>query len=198
MAPGTGLRRAVFLDRDGVLNEDIGPFTEPAALRVPAGVPEALVRLKAAGFALLVVTNQSVVARGLTTEAGLESLHEHLAGMIRARGGPAVDAFYYCPHHPKATLEAYRRECDCRKPRPGLLLRGAREHGIDLTRSFMVGDRPTDIGAGRGAGCRAVLVQTGRHLDQPIETVDPFDAGILADHTCADLGAAADWILSQR
>ncbi|MCL4788751.1 MAG: HAD family hydrolase [Verrucomicrobia bacterium] len=191
------MRSAVFLDRDGVLVEDVDLLTRTDQLRVLAGVPASLIALREAGFALVVVSNQPVVARGLATEAEVQAIHVELGGLIRAAGGPDFDQVYFCPHHPNATLPAYRVDCDCRKPKPGMLLRAARELSLDLRSSFLVGDRLTDIIAGARAGCRTVLGQTGKHLDRPIETNEPLDTTIRPDHTCADLPAAVGWILHQ-
>lgn len=191
------MTRAVFLDRDGVLIEDVHLLTQPAQLRLLPGVPTTLQRLAAAGFRLLVVSNQPVVARGLATEAEVECVHAELQRLIIAAGGAPVERFYFCPHHPNATLPAYRVACECRKPRPGMLLQAAREHGVDLRASFAVGDRITDIIAGTRAGCRTVLVQTGKHTDAPIESPDGIDASVQPDFIGAHLAAAAEWILAQ-
>jgi len=191
------MRKAVFLDRDGVVISDIHLLTSVDQLHVVAGVSAALKALAEAGFRLVVVTNQPVVARGLVTESDVEAVHTKLAGLIVATGGPVLDRFYFCPHHPNATLPAYRVDCDCRKPKPGMFLRAARDLGIELTTSFAVGDRLTDIIAGARAGCRTVLVQTGKHLDNPIQTSELLDATIQPDYTCPDLAAAAEWILTQ-
>jgi len=189
------MKAAVFLDRDGVLVEDVHLLSKPADIRVPDAVPAALVQLRDAGVLLFVVSNQTVVARGILAESAMKSLHREIEVVLQDTGAPALDGFYYCPHHPQATVTAYRVDCDCRKPRPGLLLRAAAEHDIDLARSFMIGDRMTDIIAGASAGCRTVLVETGQHLAPPIETSDPLDDSILPDHTCASLFEAARWIL---
>ena len=189
--------RAVFLDRDGVLIDDTGFLVRADQIRILDGVPAALQRLKAAGFQLIVVSNQSVIARGAITEVELGAIHVALQEMLQQAGAPALDAIYYCPHHPEATLIEYRQECQCRKPRSGMLLRGAAEHGLDLQASFLVGDRMTDIVAGVACGCRGVLVTCGRHADPTIVTVDPLDPHCRADHICPDLAAAADWILKQ-
>ena len=186
--------KAVFLDRDGVLIEDVGLLTEEAQLRVLDGVPEALIALRQAGFLLVVISNQTVVARGLLTEAGVNQIHQALDARLQSAGA-SIDRYYFCPHHPKGTLPQYRLDCDCRKPKPGLLLRAARDCGIDLTKCFCVGDRLTDIIAGAKAGCRTVLVQTGRHVDPLIETAAPIDLSIKPDWTCANLKEAAAWIL---
>jgi len=188
---------AVFLDRDGVLIEDRELLVDPAEIHVLDGVGAALGALKNAGFRLVVVSNQAVVARGMITEQAVDTIHERMQSLIRQAGGPELDAVYFCPHHPDATVPDYRCACPCRKPRPGMLLRAADEHRLDLKASFMVGDRMTDIMAGAAAGCRTVLVQTGRHNDPPIVTVDPPDPSCRPDHTCPDLPAAALWIVKQ-
>ena len=191
------MNKAVFLDRDGVLVEDVDVLTRADQLRLLPGVPQALARLQRTGFELVVVSNQPVVARGLVSEADIVSIHVELDRLILTAGGPALDRIYFCPHHPKATLPAYRLDCECRKPRPGLFFRAAQELALDLPASFTVGDRITDIIAGAKAGCRTVLVQTGKHLEKPIETPEPIDTTIAPDHVCADLPSAVDWILRQ-
>ena len=178
-----------------MLVRDIDQITNPLDFQILAGVPLALTALKAAGFLLEVVSNQPAVARGLITEPDLQKLHAVLEKMLVQAGAPRLDGWYFCPHHPHATLSRYRVVCDCRKPRPGMLLQAAREHGVDLQNSFLVGDRITDIIAGARAGCRTVLVQTGKHLEKPIETSEPLDPVIQPEHICADLGAATEWII---
>ena len=185
---------AVLLDRDGVLVPDDGLLTDPDRLRLLPGVASALAMLAAAGWRLAVVTNQPVVARGLIDEAGLARIHDRLRALLTAAGAPFLDGIFACPHHPEADVAAYRLACACRKPRPGLLLQAAAAHGYDLARSWMVGDRPSDIAAGRAAGCRTILVETGRHADPPIRG-DGYEAGCDPDHRCRDLLAAADVIL---
>lgn len=190
--------RAVFLDRDGVLVRDVHLATRPEQLELLPGVPGALATLTGAGFRLVVVTNQTVVARGLLSEDGLARLHDELAARIRARSGVELAGFYVCPHHPRADLPAYRLACSCRKPGPGLVERAARELDLVLAESFLVGDRPSDVAAGRRAGCRTVQVRTGRHGEPPIETAEPFDPELATpDHGCEDLPAAAAWIVGR-
>lgn len=188
---------AVFLDRDGVLVEDRGLLVDPGELRVLDGVPRALKRLKDAGFRLVVVSNQSVVARGMITPEGLEAVHDQLRRLLADAGAPPLDAVYFCPHHPNADLPAYRAACDCRKPRPGALLRAAEEHHLDLAASFMVGDRITDVAAGAAAGCRTVLLEPPEAAAMATTTTDPAE-NPSPDHVCADLPAAVDWILAER
>lgn len=189
-------KRAVFLDRDGVLVADEGLLTRPEDIRLLPGAARALRRLHEAGYALVVVSNQAVVARGLLDEPGVRALQAEVERRLQTEGAPPLDGFYACPHHPKATLEAFRRDCDCRKPRPGLLLQAAAELDLDLSGSFMVGDRPTDLLAGERAGCRTLWTQTGQHGAPLIETTESLEALPRADHVCADLTEAADWILT--
>lgn len=189
------LMPAVFLDRDGVLIEDAQLLTRPEQISVLPGVPEALRALDEGGFKLIVVSNQTVVARGLASEAEVSAVNIHLEALLQLANAPLLAGFFICPHHPNATLPAYRLACECRKPKPGLLVRAARELRIDLAGSFMVGDRITDVVAGQRAGCRTVLVKTGRHLAPPIETDEPMDMNLQPDHTCASLVDAAEWIL---
>lgn len=186
---------AVFLDRDGVLIEDRDLLVDAAQIRILEGVPEALTRLHAAGFRLVVVSNQAVVARGLITECQLDAIHARMQALLQQAGAPPLDAIYSCPHHPEATLPEYRLACECRKPRPGMLLRAAREHRLDLCESVLVGDRLTDVAAGSRAGCRTVLVKTAQTEAPPIVTADPLDDPPQPDFVCANLSAAADWIL---
>ena len=191
-------RRCVFLDRDGVIVEDRGLLVQVDDFRLLPGVPEALRRLHETGFALVVVSNQAVVARGLLTETEVMELNSALEDLLLAEGAAPLDGFYFCPHHPAAYLPAYRIECPCRKPRPGLLLRASQELGLDLGASFMVGDRPSDLQAGRRAGCRSIWVQSGRHADPPIETPEILEADPPADFICGSLLEAANWILEVR
>jgi D-glycero-D-manno-heptose 1,7-bisphosphate phosphatase len=189
--------RAVFLDRDGVLIEDRDLLVDPAEIRVLDGVPLALLELKRACYLLIVISNQAVVARGLATEHRVDLIHVEMRRLLEKAGAPPLDAVYFCPHHPNATLPEYRLACECRKPRPGSLLRAVAEHNVDLNASFMVGDRMTDIIAGRAAGCRTVLVKGPKHMAPPIVTVEPLEKSLKPDHTCFDLFAAANWILTE-
>jgi D-glycero-D-manno-heptose 1,7-bisphosphate phosphatase len=143
-----GLRPAVFLDRDGTLIEDVGYPRDPEAVRLLEGAPEALAALRRAGFALVVVSNQSGIGRGLVSREEADAVHARFVRELRAHG-VELDDVRYCPHAPEDA-------CACRKPAAGLLLDSARELGLDLDRSFMVGDKPADVEAGRTAGCRTL------------------------------------------
>lgn len=153
-------RPAIFLDRDGVLIEDAHYLASPDQVRLIPGSAEAVAALNRAGWPVVVVTNQAGVARGLFPVESIAEVHAHLAALLRTFGAE-IERFYYCPHHPEAEVPAYRTRCDCRKPRSGMLLRAAADLGLDLSRSWMIGDRTTDLEAGAAVGCRTVLVRTG-------------------------------------
>jgi len=151
---------AVFFDRDGTLIDDVRYLDRLDQVALYPWTADALRLLRRAGFALVVITNQSGVARGLFSEAFVADVHAHLAAEL-ARGGASIDAWFHCPHHDSAGDPAYRLDCDCRKPRPGLVTRAAASLGLDLARSVVVGDRWSDIVAGREAGCYTVFVNRG-------------------------------------
>ncbi len=157
-APASG--RAVFLDRDGVLIEDTGYPDDPAAIRLLPGVAEALRHLRGAGWGLVVVTNQSGVARGRFDLFRLAAVHDRLAELLR-EGGVELDAVYFCPHHPEGRVPALACACDHRKPAPGMLLAAAAELDLRLPECWMVGDKESDVRAAHAAGCRAVRVGGG-------------------------------------
>jgi D-glycero-D-manno-heptose 1,7-bisphosphate phosphatase len=167
-------RRAAFIDRDGVLNEERVFVHRRGDFALIPGAVAALRLLKEAGYLLVVVTNQSGIARGLYSEADYLALTEHMRAELAVEG-LALDAVEHCPHLPDAPVERYRLDCDCRKPKPGMLLRAAHALDIELGASFLVGDRLSDIEAGRAAGIgRCFLVQTGNPL--PEEAVKRADA----------------------
>ncbi len=172
-------RRAAFIDRDGVLNEERAFVHRAEDFAFVPGAVEALRMLKAAGYLLVVVTNQSGIARGLYSEADYRALTEHMRAQLAAEG-VTLAAVEYCPHLPDAPVARYRRECDCRKPKPGMLTRAIRALDIDPQSSFLVGDRLSDIEAGRCAGIgRCFLVRTG----YPV----PDEAAARADGVYDDL-----------
>ncbi|MEK6239228.1 MAG: HAD family hydrolase, partial [Planctomycetales bacterium] len=187
----------VFLDRDGTLIEDAHLVHRRDQVVILPGTTDALLALQQAGFRLIVVTNQAVVARGMATEEDVRELHAWLDDRLRL-AGVVVDEWRFCPHHPNATLAEYRCDCDCRKPLPGMLVETASRRGIRLSESYMIGDRPTDVAAGAAAGCRTVLVQTGRHEDPLIESARPIARNVSPDHACLDLPSAAAWIQRNR
>ncbi|MFO7577560.1 MAG: D-glycero-beta-D-manno-heptose 1,7-bisphosphate 7-phosphatase [Pelovirga sp.] len=160
--PGTDtpLHRAVFLDRDGTINVEKDYLYRPEDLSFIPGAPEAIAKLNRAGYLVVVVTNQSGVARGFFTMEDVMTLHKHMQQMLLEYGA-RVDAFYVCPHHPDAGTGQYAGSCRCRKGQPGMLLNAATELKIDLERSYMIGDKISDIEAGKAAGCHCLLVRTG-------------------------------------
>lgn len=186
-------RPAVFLDRDGTMIREVGYLRSPVQLRLLPRAASAIKRLNDAGFAAIVTTNQSGIARGLLTEADLALTNEALQRRL-ARYRAHIDAFYFCPHHPEVGAPRYRRRCRCRKPSPGMLLRAARELDLDLSRSFAVGDSARDLLAGRHAGARAILVRTGYGR----QTEAQCGADLPADHVADDLAGAVEWVLAQR
>lgn len=187
-------RPAVFLDRDGTLIEDVGYPTRPEQIRILGGVARGLIRLAEAGFKLVVVTNQSAIARGLMSEDDLARFHAALDEQL-ALLGARVDAYYTCPHYPDASQVArpeYAIACDCRKPKPGLLLRAARDLDLDLATSWMVGDAWRDIQAGQAAGVKTIKLPAPEALESP----RPPDATPTAE--APGLDAAANIILAAR
>jgi D-glycero-D-manno-heptose 1,7-bisphosphate phosphatase len=155
-------RRAAFLDRDGTLLATDEHLGDPARVALVPGAAGALARLGRAGLLRVVVSNQSGVARGLFDEARYRLVEEAFLAALRREGGD-VDAVYVCHHLPGAAVPRWAEDCDCRKPKPGMILRAAAEHGIDLARSVVVGDAPRDLEAGRAAGAGScVLVRTGK------------------------------------
>jgi D-glycero-D-manno-heptose 1,7-bisphosphate phosphatase len=152
--------RAVFIDRDGTLNEDIGYVSTPDELILYPWAAEAVRLVNHSGFKAIVITNQSGIARGMYGEETLRSIHARMIEEL-AREGARIDAVYYCPHHPDIGAVDYRKACDCRKPRPGMLDAAAREHNIELTRSLVIGDKSSDIMLAENAGARSALVLTG-------------------------------------
>ncbi|HOK95664.1 MAG TPA: HAD family hydrolase [Anaerohalosphaeraceae bacterium] len=149
--------KAVFFDRDDTLIEDPGYIRSPDQVKLLPGVARSLIQLKKMGYLLIVVTNQSAVARGMITEQELEEIHRRLKNLLAAEGA-YLDGIYYCPYHPEGTVAQYAKESNLRKPEPGMLLQAAREKDIDLSRSWVVGDRYLDIRMGRAAGCYTILV----------------------------------------
>jgi D-glycero-D-manno-heptose 1,7-bisphosphate phosphatase len=158
-------RPAVFLDRDGTLVEEVAYLHDPGRVALLDGVA-ALAGLAAAGYALVVVTNQAGVARGLYHEAAVDAVHRRLAELLAA-AGVRLDAVLHCPHHPEGTVPGYARACRCRKPGPGMLEAAAERLGLDLAASWLIGNHPTDMGAAVAAGVRPLFVTTGQAAGRP-------------------------------
>jgi len=197
------LRPAVFLDRDGTINEDKGYIGDPEDIVLISGAAEAIKKLNERGIPVIVITNQSGLARGFYTEADLDTVNERLDALLKAKGAH-IDGLYYCPHHPDD-------KCGCRKPETKLIAEAARDHNIDLARSVMVGDKYSDMELGRRAGMTDVLVLTGygavalEELKQGVMggLEGFFEAGgggrglADLDFVAEDLGEAVAWILSE-
>lgn len=183
-------RRAVFLDRDGTLIEEAGYLDRLERLVFFPYTVDAVRVLNRAGFAVVVITNQAGVARGIVEESFVGEAHRYIASRLEA-GGARIDAFYYCPHYRNGSVQPYARVCDCRKPQPGLLRRAERDLDLDLTRSFTVGDRWHDIQAGHAVGARGVLLRSGVGR---VEEASP-PPGLVPDAIADSLMDAAAWIL---
>ncbi|CAN5846669.1 D-glycero-beta-D-manno-heptose 1,7-bisphosphate 7-phosphatase [soil metagenome] len=179
------------MDRDGTLIEEAGYLNALRRLVFFPFTIDAVRQLNRAGFAVVVITNQAGVARGIVPEAFVAEAHRHIEDRLAA-GGARVDGFYHCPHHPDGIIESLRQSCDCRKPQPGLIRRAAVELDLDLSGSYTIGDRWHDLEAGRAAGTRTVLVRTGygaadEHTPK---------AGLTPDAVADNLAGAAAWILT--
>jgi D-glycero-D-manno-heptose 1,7-bisphosphate phosphatase len=193
----SGKQKAVFLDRDGTINVEKDYLIDPRELAFVPGAPQAIRALNRAGYLVVVVTNQSGIARGYFSVAQVNRLHTHMQNLLQQYAA-SIDAFYLCPHHPTAGDGPYTGKCKCRKGEPGMLLAAAQDMHIDLAASYMVGDKVADLEAGFGAGCHPVLVRTGygdETLRNPEVQKWREEARI---SICDDLPAAARRILAQE
>ena len=181
------MQRAAFLDRDGVLIEQVHHLHQRALVRLLPGAAQAVRSLVERGWLAIVITNQSAVARGLCSEEELLGIHEELALQLAVHGA-RVDDILYCPHHPTEGIGRYRVDCSCRKPAPGMILEAQQRHGIDLASSFLVGDKASDIEAARRAGCRSILVRTGHGESEIMRGLGSDEQ---PEIICADLTEAA-------
>ena len=184
--------RAIFFDRDGTLLVEMGYIVHPSVARPYRFTAQALSEARRRGFLLIAVTNQSGVARGYMRESELAAIHNGMQDLL-GRSGAALDAIYYCPHHPLGRVPAYRRTCDCRKPGTALGVAAAERFDIDLPRSFMIGDKETDVQFGTNLGVTPCLVRTGygSYEEQAVKAECGESARVF-DHV---LGAV-DWIIS--
>ncbi len=187
---GGKTRKAVFFDRDGTLLVEMGYINHPSLVAPYKFTVEALRIARESGFLLIAVTNQSGVARGYISERDLGDIHRRMQDILGVAGVP-LDAVYYCPHHKDGTVAAFRRECNCRKPGTGMGLEAAERFGIDLVRSYMVGDKETDVLFGRNLGVTACLVRTGygSHEERAMKARPPGDF-----HVFENVLAAVEWI----
>lgn len=182
---------AVFLDRDGTLIEEVGYLDRAERVALYPYATDAIRALNRAGIRIVMVTNQSGVARGFFSEVVVDGVHRHIAELL-ARGGARIDAYYHCPHHPDGRVAEYAVRCDCRKPGRALVDRAVRELGVDPAQSFTVGDRWADVGLARAIGARSVLVRTGYGAGE--EQAHQAD-GLRPDVVVNNLIEAASWIL---
>ena len=189
---GTHLAPTVFLDRDGTLIEEVGYLSHLDRIVLYPWSIESVKLLNRAGFKVVVVTNQAGVARGLFDEDFINEAHRFLDQKF-GDGGATIDKFYYCPHHPEASVEAYRCECDCRKPKAGMLWKAAQELQLELSHSFVIGDRLSDLRLGPAVGAKSVLVRTGYGETTARELTDDVEV----DYTAPELMTAVAWILRQ-
>jgi D-glycero-D-manno-heptose 1,7-bisphosphate phosphatase len=185
----------VFLDRDGTVTEEVGYVNHPSRLRLLPGAAEGIRLLNEKGVPVILATNQAGVARGYFSEELVVECLQKLREMLDRRGA-RLDAAYYCPHHPATGPPPYRRECDCRKPKPGMLLRGASEFGLDLNRCYVVGDKISDVAFAKSAGAGGIMVLTGYGLGE--YTYQRQDWKVQPDFLADDLAAAARWILHRE
>lgn len=187
---------AVFFDRDGTINEEVGYLSSLDQFVLYPGAARAIRMVNEAGMMAIVVTNQSGVARGVFDEAFLEEVHRHMQQLLNASGA-RIDRFYYCPHHPEEGRNPYVLDCDCRKPNPGMIFRAARELDIALDRSYMVGDTLRDMATARRAGVTGILVRTGYGGRQPGPVDSSIEAAVPA-YNALDILDAVAWILKDR
>ncbi len=190
MAPGSSCRRAVFLDRDGTINEEVGYLRSLDDLILIEGAADGIRLLNGLGLLVVVATNQSGVARGYFDESFVSCVHAEIDRRL-SQEGARVDAWYVCPHHPTEGRDAYRMSCGCRKPAPGLLLRAGKDLGIDLARSWFVGDTARDMECASAAGTRGILVLTGKGR-LALSRIEGRNAR--PEFVAPDLAAACRWI----
>lgn len=185
---------AVFLDRDGTVSEEVGYVNHLSRFKLFPWTAEAIKKLNEAHIKAILVTNQAGVARGYFTEDLIGEVHNKLVEEL-TKTGAYLDAIYYCPHHPSAGQPPYRANCECRKPKPGLLYKAADEHNIDLSLSFMIGDKYTDVELGQRIGVKGVMVMTGYGIGEYEYQRQNWPQ--MPDKIAENLLTAVDWIISQ-
>lgn len=187
------MRPAVFLDRDGTMVRDVGYLSRLEDLQWFPWTIEAVRLLHRAGFLLCVTTNQSGIALGFCTDAFVRRVHDEMSAAIDAAGG-RIDGWFYCPHHPQAAIDALRLDCECRKPRPGMIRQAQERFDIDLSRSFVIGDKAADVGLAEAVGARGILVRTGYGESELVRHNGHMPG---TAHVAADLLGAVSWILAE-
>ena len=186
------MKRAVFLDRDGVLTEEVGYLSDVSQLRFIPDSVKAVQLLNQAELKVIIITNQSGVARGYFSEEVISEIHQEMSNRLLTEKA-FIDAVYYCPHHPEGTVERYAVQCNCRKPALGMLRQAAEEHGIDLKHSCLVGDKLSDIECAQRAGMSGILVLTGYGKDEMKKIAD--GSPVRPVHIFKNLYQAAQWII---
>jgi D-glycero-D-manno-heptose 1,7-bisphosphate phosphatase len=184
------MRPAIFLDKDHTLIPDLPYNVDPEKISLTPGVDRALPMLQQAGYAIVVVSNQSGVAKGFFPLSALQRVEEKLRHLL-AQSGVRLDGFYCCPHHPEGTIAQYAFPCTCRKPQPGLLRKAAQELGLDMAHSWMIGDIWSDIEAGRAAGCKTILFTYHTDAAHELKTARP-------DYVATDFAQVAHIVLTQQ
>ncbi|MHA1917758.1 MAG: D-glycero-alpha-D-manno-heptose-1,7-bisphosphate 7-phosphatase [Candidatus Ranarchaeia archaeon] len=180
--------KAVFLDRDGTIIELVHYLNKVEQVKLEKGSSESIKKLKENGFQIYVVSNQSAIARGYLDKETLIQINKRIQDLLRDECGTSIDGFYYCTHHPDDN-------CECRKPKPTLLLNAAKEHNLDLTKSFMIGDFKTDILAGVNAGCKTILVKTG-YGEEEANNISNWSSK--PNYIASSLTEATNWILKEN
>ena len=186
------MKKAIFLDRDGTLNVDVGYLHQLKDLQLFPYTVDALRLLKRAGYELIVVTNQSGMARGMISPGFVETCHDEMRARLQA-GDTDLDALYYCPHHPDGSVKALAVDCRCRKPNPGMIEAAVRDRGIDPKASWVIGDKWLDVNLGVAVGARSILVRTGWGAEQE----EQRPAGQQVDAVCDNLMHAVSVILAE-
>jgi D-glycero-D-manno-heptose 1,7-bisphosphate phosphatase len=183
--------KAIFIDKDGTLVEDVPYNVDPAKIKLYPDVPEALLKWQKEGFKIIVITNQSGVAHGYFEEKAIQGVKETLEKMFE-QYGIVIDGFFYCPHHHQGKVEAFAIDCECRKPKPGMIKRAAKELNIDLSQSWMIGDILNDVEAGNRAGCNTILIDNGNETEWIVNRMRA------PTYTVKTVGEAADKILNHE
>ena len=185
------MNKAVFLDRDGTINEEMGYINHISRFKIFSFVPEAIRILNESGYKVIVVTNQSGVARGYFDEQLVREVHKKLLHKVELTGA-RIDAIYYCPHHPDEGKPPYRIDCECRKPKTGMIQKAKKAFNLDMARSFMIGDRYKDVEFGRNAGLHTVMVLTGYGKGEYMYQRQQWAK--MPEHISKNLLEAAIWI----
>ena len=186
-------RKAVFIDRDGTINKEVNYLHKIEDLEILPGVAEAVKLLNTGGFLVIVPTNQSGIARGYYSVEDMQKINDEISRRLEKEGAH-IDAFYFCPHHPKGKVEEFTLPCDCRKPEPGMFLKAAEDFNIDFSTSFSVGDKIRDLKPAKELGGRGILVKTGYGLE---ELKDKENWQVEPDYVAEDLMDGVKWILGE-